>query len=438
MKIKLRQLWISLRTSFWFIPALMVLGAGCLGVGLVELDTKLGDNLVRINPRLFGASADGARGILTGVAGSMITVAGVIFSITLVALSLASSQYTSRVLRNFIRDRANQTVLGMFLSIFIYCLIVLRTIRGGSEEFIPSLSVLVGIALGVVGIAFLIFFIHHITTSIQASHIICMIEKETKEVINSLYPEKISEADEALEKKEDFIRDKTWHDISSSGTGYIQGVDMQELIKWAEKNNTVVQMLRGVGEFVMEGSTLLSLLEREPSRVDRKFLNRCFGIADSRTIEQDAAFGIRQLVDIALKALSPGVNDTTTAVTCIDYLGAILKQLIERKIPGEIYRRNGKVRLLARSHTYQYFVDKAFHQIRQSGKDNVAIILRMFDAIQAIVSNKVILSRHHALSHHAHLILDAAEKNVVFECDRKTIHDRFQQLAEAFRECAAK
>ncbi|MBX7157711.1 MAG: DUF2254 domain-containing protein [Verrucomicrobiae bacterium] len=432
MKIRLQQLWISLRSSFWFIPALMVLGAGCLGVVLVELDTKIGANLVRFNARLFGASADGARGILTGVAGSMITVAGVTFSITIVALSLASSQYTSRVLRNFIRDRANQTVLGMFLSIFIYCLVVLRTIRGGSETFIPSVSVLVGIALGVVGIAFLIFFIHHITTSIQASHIICAIEQETKEVIDELYPEKVNQ-EEQFEKIEDFLKDKSWHEVLSQKTGYIQGIDREELIEWAEENNTIIRVLRGVGEFVMEGSALLSIANYEPSNGNPAFLNRYFGVAAYRTIEQDAAFGIRQLVDIALKALSPSVNDTTTAVTCIDYLGAILKRLIKRKIPCGIYLKNDEVRLLARSNTYQYFLDEAFHQIRQSGKDNTAVILRMFDSIYQMLDKEIISSRRRALIKHAHLIREISENNILFPHDRKIIQYRFQEVAQALR-----
>ncbi|HET9529933.1 MAG TPA: DUF2254 family protein, partial [Blastocatellia bacterium] len=154
------------------MPSLMLLGAVLLALIFIEIDSALSQSSLARYPRLFGVNAEGARSILSSVASSMITVAGVIFSITIVALSLASSQYTSRVLRNFMKNRGNQIALGVFVSIFVYCLVVLRTIRGGEESFVPSLSVLFAIVLGLVGIGFLIYFIHHVATMIQASEMI--------------------------------------------------------------------------------------------------------------------------------------------------------------------------------------------------------------------------------------------------------------------------
>jgi uncharacterized membrane protein len=185
----LRQVWYDVRSSFWFLPALLLAGAIALALLLIEVDTRLAPDVFARWPRLFGTGADGARGLLGVVAGSMISVAGVVFSITLVALSLASSQYTSRVLRHFMRDRANQSVLGIFVGIFAYCLVVLRTIRGGDEGgFVPALAVLVGLLLGLVGIAVLVFFIHHISASIQASQILATVAEETLAVLDRLYP----------------------------------------------------------------------------------------------------------------------------------------------------------------------------------------------------------------------------------------------------------
>ncbi len=162
MITKLRHGWQAMRSSFWFVPALMVVDAVVLAILLITLDASLDLHVAARWPLLFGAGAAGARGLLTTVASSMITVAGVVFSITLVALSLTSSQYTSRVIRNFMRDRVNQLVLGVFLGIFAYCLVILRTIRAADEgAFVPTLAVLAGLILAFVGIAVLIHFIHH-------------------------------------------------------------------------------------------------------------------------------------------------------------------------------------------------------------------------------------------------------------------------------------
>ena len=171
--VQLRTLLIQLRSSLWFLPTLIVLGSGALAIAFIEIDSRVSLKLLTNFPRLFGAGAEGSRGMLTSIAGSMITVAGVTFSITIVALSQASSQYSSRVLRNFMRDRGNQAVLGVFLGIFTYCLLVLRAIRGGDEGgFVPSLSVFGALILALVAIGFLIFFIHHAASSLQASNVI--------------------------------------------------------------------------------------------------------------------------------------------------------------------------------------------------------------------------------------------------------------------------
>ncbi len=194
MITKLRHGWQSMRSSFWFVPALMVVDAVVLAILLITLDTSLDLHLAARWPLLFGAGAAGARGLLTTVASSMITVAGLVFSITLVALSLTSSQYTSRVIRNFMRDRVNQWVLGVFLGIFAYCLVVLRTIREGDEgAFVPTLAVLAGLILAFIGIAVLIHFIHHIATTIQASSIVATAAQETLAAVDHLFPEALGD-----------------------------------------------------------------------------------------------------------------------------------------------------------------------------------------------------------------------------------------------------
>ena len=191
---KLKQLWSNLRSSFWVVPSLIVLLSAAFAVAMIDADSAGSDQWLAEWPRLFGAGAEGARGMMSTIAGSMMSVVGVMFSIILVVLALVSSQYTSRILRNFMRSRVTQVVLGIFAGIFTYCLIVLRTIRGGDEgAFVPSLAVFFGFVLALGGVGALMFFIHHIASSIQASSIISSVAEETIVVIDRLFPEKLGQ-----------------------------------------------------------------------------------------------------------------------------------------------------------------------------------------------------------------------------------------------------
>jgi uncharacterized membrane protein len=190
-------MWQGWLSGLWFIPTIMVVSAIFLALLLIELDSRLTWAFLENLPRLFGAGADGSRGMLTAIAGSVITVASLTFSLTITALAQASSQYTSRVLRNFIHNRTNQVVLGFFVGLFSYCLVVLRTIRGGDEgTFVPSLSVFVGLLLAIVGTGVLIYFIHHIASSLQASTIIASAFDETSKAVEHLFPQELG--DEAM------------------------------------------------------------------------------------------------------------------------------------------------------------------------------------------------------------------------------------------------
>jgi len=192
---KLKALWLTLDSSLWFVPTLMVLAALLAAYGLVHLDAAIGTAWTARYPLLFGAGAAGARGMLSAIASSMITVAGLIFSLTLATLAQVASQYTSRLLRNFMRDRTNQVVMGFFVSIFVYCLVVLRTIRGGDEgSFVPSLAVAFGLLLALVSIGRLIFFIHHIASSIQAANIVAGVAAETEKLLDKVFPERLGAA----------------------------------------------------------------------------------------------------------------------------------------------------------------------------------------------------------------------------------------------------
>lgn len=432
---KLKQLWTILLASFWFLPALIVTFSTALALGLIEADSSGSQDWMDKWPRLFGTSAAGARGMLATIAGSMTTVVGVTFSMTLVALTLASSQYTSRVLRNFMSDRVTQVVLGIFAGIFTYCLIVLRTIRGSDEGgFVPSLSVAFSVVLAIGGIGTLIFFIHHIASSIQASSIVASVAKETLEAIERLFPEKLG-SDPMEDDADPFVsplQTQTWQTVTATRNGYLQSVNNTALMRLANKHKTIVRMDCGIGDFVVQNTPLASLsLESPPDEEISTALRSAYSIDRYRTVHQDCAFGIRQLVDMALRALSPGVNDTTTAVMCVDYLTVILAQLASKKFPSLHRFEGGELRMISTGRTFSSLLAESFDQIRGSAEGNVAILLRMLGALETTASQTNSLSRQRELREHAEHIAELAKRTIESPRDRDRFENRLARVREA-------
>ena len=430
---KIELLWSNLRASFWFLPLLIVTFSVVLAVGLIEVDSSGSRDWMAAWPRLFGAGAAGARGMLVTIAGSMTTVLGVTFSMTLVALALASSQYTSRVLRNFMSDRVTQVVLGIFAGIFSYCLIVLRTIRGGDEGgFVPSLSVAISVALAIGGIGTLIFFIHHIASSIQASSIIASVATETLKAVDRLFPGKLGHGpmeDNAPPNLHPHPQ-REWQVIRVHENGYIQSVDNAALLRVARGQKAIVRMERGVGEFVVDGTPLVSLAQDD--KLDEEIiakLTAAFGIDRHRTVEQDAAFGIRQIVDIALRALSPGINDSTTAAMCLDYLTAILARVASLPIPSSHRFEDGELRVIAIGPDFASFVAGSFDEIRGSAAGNLAIMLRMLDALQTIGSLTDDAGRRHILREQVICIAEVGPSSIPSTHDRARFEERLASVS---------
>jgi len=437
---KLLGIWQSLRSSLWFVPNALVVFAVALAIALIEADTWFDEGVLNRWPRFFGAGASGARGMLSAVASSMITVAGVVFSITLVALSLASSQYTSRVLRNFMNDRTNQTVLGVFVGIFAYCLVVLRTIRDGPDfVFVPSLAVLGGVVLAFVGIGFFIHFIHHIATTIQASHILARIAAETVERIDHLFPQGVGDEDEDRSDQDPTSADprRHWHLALSLRTGYIQRVEGEPLLAIAQDQKTVIRMERRIGDFVVEGMPLASIQTADesalPSQEVFNRLSAAYTIDTQRTTDQDAAYGIRQIVDVALKALSPGINDTTTAVMCLDYLTAILLRLCARSIESPCRFDEGHLRVITRGATFAGLVELAFDQVRQNAGGNVAVLSRLAEALHTLEGKTQRPNRRRILLHQTHALDEVIRRTIAAALDREPLQSRAMRLFELLK-----
>jgi uncharacterized membrane protein len=313
-------------------------------------------------------------------------VAGVVFSITIVALSLTASQYSPRVLRNFMSDRPTQVVLGAFVAIFAYCLIVLRTIRGGDEgAFVPSLAVLGGVFMAFVGIGLLIYFVHHVATAIQVDYILQRIAADTAAAIDRLYPAEVGDEvpPDAL-GWQSAVLDGRWNEIHAERTGYLLRVDADALLTLATEHDTVVRVLPRVGDFLVAGMTavLVAPSATSPPQGWSRSLARCLTVREERDAHQDAAYGLQQLVDVGLRALSPGIHDPTTAVTCVDHIGALLHRVSRRHIESGLREHDGRLRLMLAAPGYADLVEVALAALTHHAGSHAEVHARLMLAVQ--------------------------------------------------------
>lgn len=427
---KLKQLWTNVRSSLWFIPFLVLAAMIALAYGAIELDSRQRIDFSERWPRFFAADPEGSRAMLGAIATSMITVAGVVFSITIVALAQASTQYSPRVLRNFMRDRRNQVVLGAFVGIYAYCLVVLRNVTGTNGDSVPSLAVLAGFLLSLLGIVFLIYFIHHIATSIQATEMVAAIAAETTATIRKMYPESPPDEQQETEDNTDpAFDDGAWHKVPALATGYLQQAEVTSMFRLACDRQLVVRMANQVGEFVIKGRPIAWVSECGPP--DQRMIeqiNACFGIDSFRTIDQDPSFGVRQIVDIALKALSPGINDTGTALTCVDYLSAILCELAPLRLGPHQRLSEGTVRVLVKGVTFSAFLKDAFSPIIENAEGNSAVLMHLLRSLERISEVIPLRSRRRCLEAQLNSIAEIVEKSLKVTHARREVEEQVARV----------
>lgn len=362
----LRARWIAMRSSYWFIPTIMAVLAIALGTLMLWVDVRLGNGWMKGVSWYQQIRPDGAREVLSTIAGSMITVAGVVFSITIVALSYASSQYGPRVLTNFMSDRGNTITLGTFIATFLYSLMVLRTIRGGEDDFVPQYAVIVAMLLAVCSIAVLIYFIHHVPQSIHINHVVARIGRLLIDETQTRFPELIGSDSVAPARAPAAFREPVAC-APGTVTGYVQSIDGDDLVALAESRDVIIRLSHRPGDFVTAGRTLaeVSPAHRWTEECDDR-LASCFSVGVKRTPEKDMMFLVSELVEITARALSPGVNDPMTAVTCLDWLGAGASEFAIRQMPDATRTdAEGRPRLIAEPDGFEHFIDKSFGQLRQ-------------------------------------------------------------------------
>jgi uncharacterized membrane protein len=443
MANRLNNLWESLISSLWFVPSAMTFLALALAFASVELDHAFDGT----NDWTYGGGPEGAREVLSAVAGSMITVAGVSFSVMIVALTLASQQFGPRLLRNFMRDTGNQVVLGAFIATFSYCLIVMRTIRGGAPEFVPHLSVTLAIVFALASLGVLIYFIHHAAVSIQAPELIAMVANDLRCSIDRLFPEKLGQApaQDQFGLREAVTKELEEHGraILATGCGYLQSINGAALMATAKQDDLVLFVKRRPGDFIFEREELASCRCRDQidcrvtdCRAAEK-IRAAFILGTQRTHIQDLEFTLQQLVEVAVRALSPSVNDPFTAINCIDRIAAALSALAERSFPTALrYDDETKLRVVTSPVTFAAIVSMAFDSIRHYGRSSATVTLRLLEAIQSIGARARREADRIALLEQAQLIERASRETFPEGRDRMQIDSRFKDAIKALQDRA--
>lgn len=380
MNARLIKAWHDLQSSYYFIPGLMALGACVLAYVTTHIDQTFDIELSQNLGFFYTNTAESARVILSTIAGSMISVAAVTFSITMVAVTSAAGQYGPRLIGNFMRDRGNQITLGMFTSTFIYCLLILRIVRTGSGDagdivdFVPNVSLLVGIGLTLLSVAVMIFFIHHIPETLNVGNITGEVGRQLRSDLEALYPAGVGQSPKDADKNEPHQKEPDTSELTSDtaikirakAEGYIQAVNDDALLELAKEHDAVIAMDYRPGDFVTKGNALMSVWSGSDIDEDviQKFRNG-FAMGQERTAHQNVLFLADELVEILARALSPGVNDPFTAINCINWFHSAMKAVMRGTPPSPFrYDDNGTFRVIARPISFSRFVSVLCDQSR--------------------------------------------------------------------------
>ena len=420
----------ALRTTLWLVPTLLVALAGAVFLVTYLIDRQAAKGDISLPEWMNSGGADVARTVLTAIAAAIITVVGVVFSVVILALTLASTQFGPRMLRNFIRDLGTQVTLGVFVATFVYAVLALGSIRSGPPEFVPHLTVTTALAAVLLDLGVLIYFIHHVAVSIQLNEVIAGIGRDLSRAIDDFGGSAIDESVAPLAPDEQQlvdVVDRMGAVVTATRSGYLQIVAVEELLTIAIRGGVTIKLLNRPGHFVIAGRPLAKVWPNASVGDVTRALKRAHVTGRHRTLEQDPIFAIDQLVEIAIRALSPAVNDTFTALTCIDWLTDGLCRVAGRSLPESFHRdESGTVRLIQPGLTYRRIVDGAFDKVRQAGRGMPAVLIRQLIGLTRVAVGTDDGRAREALRRQADMILRASEESVPEKDDRDDVARRYE------------
>ncbi len=423
-----------LRTNLWLVPAIEVVGAVILFAITYSLDRAASDGVFKVPGWAISGSPDVARTVLTAIAAAVITVVGVVFSIVIVALTLTSTQFGPRMLRNFIRDRGTQLTLGTYVATFVYAVLTLGSV-GQSKHgtFVPHISVTVTLALMLVDLAVLIYFLHHIAIQIQLPQVIAGIAGDLQSAIELQAGDESAVADAELAAVViASLDEQDGGAVAAPRSGYLQYIEHETLVTIAAEVGAILHVLYRPGHFIVQGHSYVRVWPASAAERVALVLDRAHVTGPYRTLAQDVSFGMDQLVEICIRALSAAVNDTFTALTCIDWIGDSLYKVTGRWQPTRVYRdTHGNVRVIATETTYARLVSRGFEKVRQAGRGMPAVLIRQLDALARIMERTTTGDDRQVLLDQAAMIGRLGETSVDEPCDREDISRAYQAVLDA-------
>jgi uncharacterized membrane protein len=419
-----------LLTNLWVVPAIEVVAAAALFAITYALDLAAYHGKFTLPGWTISGSPDAARQILTAIAAAIITVVGVVFSIVIVALTLTSTQFGPRMLRNFIRDRGTQLTLGTFVGTFVYAVLALGSIGQGSHgSFVPHISITVTLVLMVADLAVLIYFLNHVATQIQLPQVIAGIAGDLAEAIDAQAGDASPGADDRQAARVISQMAGPGGAVNAPRSGYLQFIHHRTLVQIASEVGAVVHLRYRPGHFLVQGHPYATVWPPGAAAKVARELSSSHVIGPYRTLAQDVSFGIDQLVEIGIRALSSAVNDTFTALTCIDWIGDSLCKVTGRWQPTRIYTdADGAVRIITTEISYERLVQRSFEKVRQAGRGMPAVLIRQLDAVEKIMERTTTDDQRAVLLGQAEMIERSSAESVPEPADRADVRRRYEAV----------
>ncbi|CAM3295224.1 DUF2254 domain-containing protein [Deinococcus saxicola] len=421
----MKRRWLRLRQitqEFWFIPAVMTVLALILAEAGISAEETYGVP-ASLN-FVYGGGETGSRSLLSAIAGSSIGVAGTVFSITIAALSYAAGSMGPRLLDNFTRDRGNQLTLGTFIATFAFSLYTLRSVTGSNDQpFVPHYNVTFALGLALASVAMLVYYLAHVTGSINMTHVANLLRDDMRDSLMRATLKEDPDRDMAVAPPPEFwVGGEVLH--APSG-GYLQLTDNDLLIKKAQEADVALLLHVRPGDYVFPNSVIAVGVPRLPGGV-----LDALSLGDRRTVGQDLEYSVRQLSEMAARALSPGVNDPVTAIDVVDRFGDALCSLQDRRWPDGVYYHGQVLRLVVPVTDFVGLTHSMFSMIRQYGKGSPSVMVRMLEVFGTTASCLKDDERRAVIRRHAELVREDALANIQNSADRADVENRYRKVLD--------